>query len=94
MVRSAVKALVWRLFSTAVTVSVALLVLHDTLQVGGCWVLLLRASMTSRHVGLLLLVCTLHNGGLLCLQQACIATRRQLSCIALESMLNCSQVPV
>jgi hypothetical protein len=52
MVRSAVKALVWRLFSTAVTVSVALLVLHDTLQVGGRRVLLLRASMISRRVQL------------------------------------------
>lgn len=33
LARSAVKGLVWRVFSTATTVSVALLVLHDSLQV-------------------------------------------------------------
>lgn len=33
IVRSAVKGLVWRIFSTTVTVGVAMVVLHDSLQV-------------------------------------------------------------
>jgi hypothetical protein len=46
LARSAVKGLVWRLFSTTATMGIALLVLHDVLQVSGglsgisgCWLL-------------------------------------------------------
>jgi hypothetical protein len=44
LARSAVKGLVWRLFSTTATMGIALLVLHDVLKVS-CWPYVIRLSL-------------------------------------------------
>jgi hypothetical protein len=80
VVRSAVKALVWRLFSTALTVSVALLVLHDSLQVGGSCGSVYAAQ--SQHATLRMRCSSW--------QQACTANTVPVSCIASITIFRCS----